>query len=866
MSSFYTNVTIYKNKILSTGYVNGKRSKVSKPYKPYLFVVSDKSSDSQYVTVDNRPVRKKEFDSVYEARQWTREVKETHGREFWGLTNFLYTYINDTYPGAIKYDASKIRVGTIDIEVAADEGFPNVMAAEKPITAITLQHKNHVLVWGCGDFKNPDPDRIKYFKCEHEEHLLLRFIRAWRQLDLDVVTGWNIEFFDMPYIINRIGNLFVDGVSFTEYDREKDKDIVINANDGPATARLLSPHRLLEEKMIKSVQGEQQSWIILGVNIIDYLAAYRKFTYTQQESYSLDNIANVELNERKLDYSEYDGLLGLYKNNYQKFIEYNIRDVELVVRLDEKMKLLDLIYAIAYDGKVNLNDAFTSVRMCDIIIHNHLMKSKVVVPNNQIVEKERQIEGAYVKDPLVGMHKWIVSFDLNSLYPHLIMQYNISPETYYKSIPPELITPKVSITQLIDGILDKSEVREYINNNNVTVTGTGGLYTREHKGFLPHLMERVYTDRTVWKKRMIEAQQKYQKSPSQELEYEIAKCNNMQMAKKIQLNSVYGALANKYFRWFDNKYAESVTMSGQLSIRWIEKRMNEYLNEKLNTEDVDYVIACDTDSMYITLDRYVDRAIENKEITRDGDVVSYLDGLASEELEPFIDSCYKDLAKYVNAVDQKMIMKREAIADKGIWTAKKHYVLSVHDMEGVRFKTPSLKVMGIEAVRSSTPAICRSKIKEAIAEIMYKDEDKLIGFVNSFRKQFYSLPFEDVAFPRGISNLNKYVDGKSYKKGTPIHVRGAIIFNEMLNEYNLKGQYQEIFTGEKIKFCYLKLPNPARENVISVASALPKQLGIDKYIDYEKQFSKSFIEPMKTITDAIGWKLEKVVTLEDFWN
>jgi DNA polymerase elongation subunit (family B) len=424
----------------------------------------------------------------------------------------------------------------------------------------------------------------------------------------------------------------------------------------------------------------------------------------------------------------------------------------------------------------------------------------------------------------------------------------------------------VSIPELIEGILDRPDVREYIDKHDVTVTGTGGMYTRKHKGFLPHLMERVYTDRSVWKNKMIEAQREYQKNPSKELEYEIAKCNNMQMAKKIQLNSAYGALANQYFRWFDNRYAESVTMSGQLSIRWIEKHMNRYLNEKLKTKDVDYVIACDTDSMYITLDKYVDQAIENKEIKPEGDMVSFLDDVAREKLEPFIDLCYKDLATYVNAIDQKMIMKREAIADKGIWTAKKHYVLSVHDMEGVRFKTPSLKVMGIEAVRSSTPAVCRSKIKEAIAEIMYQDEDKLINFVSSFRKLFYSLPFEDVAFPRGISNLDKYINGKSYKKGTPIHVRGAIVFNGMLDEYDLKGQYQEIFTGEKIKFCYLKLPNPARENVISVASALPKQFGIDKYIDYEKQFDKSFIEPMKTITDAIGWKLEKVVTLEDFWN
>ena len=474
-------------------------------------------------------------------------------------------------------------------------------------------------------------------------------------------------------------------------------------------------------------------------------------------------------------------------------------------------------------------------------------------------EKENQVEGAYVKDPQVGLHNWVVSFDLNSLYPHLIMQYNISPETYVRHIG-----QRPTADEIIAGLYDNENIKEFMKKHNVSVCGSGAMYTKDFQGFLPKLMETMYNSRVEWKTRMIEAQKKYQKNKSKELEYEIAKCNNMQMAKKIQLNSAYGALGNQYFRFFDTKYAESITLSGQLSIKWMEVKINQFLNKKLNTEDQDYVVAVDTDSLYVVLDNLVEQSGID---TSDNDkVVDFLDKVAREVLEPFIDKGYRELANYVGAFEQKMVMKRECIADKGIWTGKKHYILNVYDNEGVRYQEPKLKMMGIESVRSSTPGVVRKAIKEALDVLMKDGEMALREYVNDFETLFTQMPFEDVAFPRGCRYMTKWTSASDiYKKGTPIHVRGSLLYNKAIKDNKLNKKYNEIHEGDKIKFCYMKLPNPMRENIFAVPNVLPPEFGMEKYIDYEKQFEKSFKDPLNHICEAVGWSLDKQATLDQFF-
>ena len=561
------------------------------------------------------------------------------------------------------------------------------------------------------------------------------------------------------------------------------------------------------------------------------------------------------MGQKKLDHSEFDTFKDFYTKGWQKFIDYNIIDVELVDRLEDKMKLIELALTMAYDAKVNYADVFYQVRMWDNIIYNYLKKRDIVIPPKIRSDKNEKYAGAYVKEPIPGKYDWVVSFDLNSLYPHLIMQYNISPETLLDERHP---------TATVDRILEEEINFELYKDN--AVCANGAMYRKDVRGFLPELMEKMYGDRVIFKKKMIQAKKDYEKTPTKTLEKEIARCNNIQMAKKISLNSAYGAIGNQYFRYYKLANAEAITLSGQVSIRWIEGKMNEYLNKLLQTTEEDYVIASDTDSIYLNLGPLVNKFFASKSSDKAA-IVSLLNKICEEKFEPYIDKCYQNLATYVSAYDQKMQMKRENIADRGIWTAKKRYILNVWDSEGVRYEDPKLKMMGIEAVKSSTPAPCRKMIKDALKLMMTGTEEDVIDFIDRSRDEFKKLPPEDISFPRSASDVVKYKSSSTiYIKGTPIHIRGALLFNHYVKKNKLDNKYSLIQNGEKIKFCYLKKPNSIHENVISFIQDFPKELNIDKYVDYDLQFEKSFVEPLKAILDAIGWNVEKTINLELFFT
>ena len=580
---------------------------------------------------------------------------------------------------------------------------------------------------------------------------------------------------------------------------------------------------------------------------------YRKFTYKAQESYRLEHIANVELGQKKLDHSEFETFKDFYTKNWQKFIEYNIKDVELVDQLEDKMRLIELCLTMAYDAKVNYTDVFFQVRTWDSIIYNYLKRKNIVIPPKVRTDKDSQYAGAYVKEPIPGKYEWVVSLDLNSLYPHLIMQYNISPETLCESRHP---------TVTVDRLLSEQEVIE----GDYAVCANGAQYRKDVRGFLPELMEKMYNERVIFKKKMLTAKQEYEKKKTKKLEKEISRCNNIQMAKKISLNSAYGAIGNQYFRYFKLANAEAITLSGQVSIRWKENRMNKRLNKILKSEEVDYVIASDTDSIYLNMGPFVDAIFKGREATH-VEIVDFLDKVCEVEFEKYISSSYQALANYVNAYDQKMFMKRENIADRGIWTAKKRYILNVWDSEGVRYGDAQLKIMGIEAVKSSTPAPCRQMIKDGLKVMMSGTEDEMIDYIDKCRTEFKSLEPEEISFPRTASNVTKYKGTHNiYEKGTPMHVRGALLYNHYVKQKGLDKKYAYIQNGEKIKFCYLKDPNPIRENVISFIQDFPKELNLAKYIDYETQFNKAFLEPVKAVLNAINWEVERRVSLESFFT
>jgi DNA polymerase elongation subunit (family B) len=827
---FYTHFSKLGNHILVRGYNNGKRFTDKVEYNPTLYL---QSRDGVYQTLDGQALTAVSQGTMRDATEFMKRYEDVDNFKVYGSTNFPYVYINEAYPGKVDYDPDQIKIANIDIEVGSENGFPEPASASEPITAITFKIAGHFYVFGCGDYDN-NRDDVTYIKCRDENNLIMKFLDMWEQTSPDIVTGWNIQFFDIPYLNNRITKLMGDN-----------------------TAKRLSPFRRIGERTTTIHNKQQVAFDLVGIAILDYIELYKKFTYSQQESFSLNHISYLELGEKKLDYSEVESLHQLYKTNFQKFIEYNIHDVELVDRIDAKMQLIDMALALAYDAKVNYTDVFTQVRMWDTLIHNELIEQKIIVPQNVRTPKDEQYAGAYVKDPIIGMHEWVVSFDLNSLYPHLIMQYNVSPETIVEGRH-----TSISIDNLLNG--------EYQAQGEYCMAANGHYFKRDKQGFLPAMMQRMYDDRSLYKKKMIEAQKAYEKETDKERKREItnqiSKYKNLQLAKKVQLNSAYGALGNQYFRFFDIRQAEAITLSGQLAIRWIEMKLNSYLNKLLKTKDIDYVIASDTDSVYVNLGPLVHMVYGSKSETKVETIVDFVNKACDEKFEPFIDKSYQELADYMNAFDQKMQMKREVIANKGIWTAKKRYILNVYDSEGVRFAEPKLKMMGIEAVKSSTPMSCRDKIKESLKIVMNGNETDFQSFVEAFKQEFKTLPFEDIAFPRGVSDLSKYMSSSElYSKGTPMHVRGAIMFNAFLKKYKLTKKYQLIQDGDKTKFCYMKVPNPVQENVFSILTVLPKEFGVEKYIDYDTQFDKAYLEPLKTIVNTIGWKTERVSSLESFF-
>ena len=828
---FYTNVQMIGDNFLVRGYDNGEYIQFREKYNPTLFVPSNKKTF--YKTLEGEYVAPIKPGSVRDCRDFYKKYEEIDDFKIYGNERYIYQYISDKYPEEeIKFDIEKVRLLTVDIETRSENGFPDVETADQEILLISVQDYNtkEITTWGVGSFKNRQ-ENVRYIQFNNEHDLLSSFIQWWMDNTPDVVTGWNIQLFDMPYITKRIDRLL-----------------------GEKLARRLSPWGLVSEKEVYIKGRRQVYYDIGGITQLDYLDLYKKFTYKAQESYRLDYIAEVELGQKKLDHSEHDTFKDFYTNGWQKFVEYNIKDVELVDRLEDKMKLIELALTMAYDAKVNYNDVFYQVRMWDTIIYNYLKKKGIVIPQKEQSDKSDKYAGAYVKEPIAGRYDWVVSFDLNSLYPHLIMQYNISPETIRETRHPEANVDRI-LNEEIDFQLYKDSA----------VCANGAQYRKDKRGFLPELMEKMYNERVIFKNRMIDAKKKYEKTPTVALEKEIARCNNIQMAKKISLNSAYGAIGNQYFRYYKLANAEAITLSGQVSIRWIENKMNNYLNKILKTEDTDYVIASDTDSIYLNLGPLVDVIYKDREKNAEG-IVSFLDKICEEKFEPFIDESYKELAEYLNAYDQKMFMKRENIADRGIWTAKKRYILNVWDSEGVRYEQPKLKVMGIESVKSSTPSSCRNMLKDAFKIMMSGTEDDVINYIDGCRQKFKTLPPEEISFPRSVSDVQKYKSHSDiYIKGTPIHVRGALLFNHYIKEKKLTNKYSLIQNGEKIKFCYLKKPNTIHENVLSFIQDYPVELGLDKYIDYDLQFNKAFLEPLKIILDAIGWSVEKTANLESFF-
>ena len=832
--SFYTSVHRYGNKILFRGYDSkGNRIHKKVPFKPTFFLPS-KTNQTTWKALDGTPVEPFELESMSEGQEFSKRYEDIGNFKVYGNNNFVAQFLAKAYPDEIDYNLKHIRVGNIDIEVASDDGFPHPEEANHPIISIAYRdsYSNVFHVWGLDRYDSSKTELetdalIQYRLCADEKELIEKFLIFWQSNMPDIITGWNIRLFDIPYMINRTLKVC-----------------------GEKTAKLYSPWGINKHRQIGIKGKSMDAYEIYGVSQVDYYDLVQKFGFTlgPQESYSLDHISSVVLGEKKLSYEEHGSLHGLYKADHQKFIDYNIRDVDLVDRIDKQLGLMELALVIAYKGGVNYPEVFGTTGIWDSIIYRYLNLRKVAVPPSVRTEKS-PYPGGYVKEPRVGMTKWITSFDLNSLYPNLIVQYNMSPETLVRDM---------RVGHGVDHYLANSADESAVSQN-YSVAANGSCYRKDKQGVLPTIIIDLYNERRVTKDKMLEVQQQDEKTPSAELKREANRLANTQQAVKILLNSLYGALGNQYFRYFEMDMAEGITLSGQLSIKWAEKTINNAMNKILKTDE-DYVIAIDTDSIYVDMNPLV-------QSVNPADPVKFLDKACSEKFEPILEQGYAKMFEHMNAYDNRMVMAREVIADRGVWVAKKRYILNVHNNEGVQYAEPKVKMMGLEAVKSSTPQIVRDKFKKAYGIILTGTEGQLQAFVKDFYDEFAGLPAEAVSFPRGVSEIDKWRDNHIiYKKGTPIHVRGALLFNKKMKEVGLDKSMDSIKNGSKVKFCYLKTPNPIMENVIAFPQFLPKEFGLQEYIDYDLQFDKSFKEPLKLVSDAVGWELEQLNTLEGFFS
>ena len=834
---FYTNCFAKNNKIFLRGYGAGKRFLDEITYQPYLFV----PGDGEYRDIYGNSLIKQEFKNIRAARDFADSYGLAVNGKVFGFTNYIYAYLNDEFPDKIDYDASLISVVSLDIEVySGNQGFPSPLKAEAPISAITLTRNGRTITFGSKVYRGKNP----YVFCQDEKQLLMAFLDVWDSdayWSPDVVTGWSVDLFDIPYLINRTERLL-----------------------GPRYVEMFSPLRHVSERELVRAKSSSYSndprkrtdtvWEIAGITVLDYLQLYKKFTVKAQESYRLDYISKVELGERKHDYSDVGTLDDLYDKDFDRYIDYNVHDAVLVEKLEAKKKYLQIVFSIAYHSRVNFIDTMTTTRPWDAIIHTHLLKKGIAIPQTKEPENNPQFRGAWVKDTQIGLHEWVVSFDFDALYPRVISQHNISPETFVRKFTGQKFysTKDDKISEFhIDRI---ARLTSYLKENNFTMTANGCLYRKDRRGFIPEVVDEILEARVTAKSRMLQLKRNDPQNP------EIEHLDNYQKAIKILTNGLYGALGMKYFRWFDIDLAESTTVTSQLATRYLEQKANIYLNKVLKTDGVDYVVACDTDSMYLKLGALVTACVPKGKST--DDIIEFVDAVCKQKLQPYIERCCLELSELFNVYKFQLKMKQESIANKGIWRGKKMYILNVYDSEGVRYSEPEMVMKGIEAIRSSTPMLVRDRIKQSLKVIMNGNEADLQKFVKEFHAEFIKLPFEQIAFPRTANNLDEYSDAVNQcKKGTPIHVRGALVHNVLLDSLELGHKYPRIKDKDKVRFSYLIQPNPTHSHVIAASDELPPEFGLEEYLDYETQYEKAFKLPIQSITDVIGWKLVKIPKL-----
>jgi len=845
---FYKNVFLEKNYLLTKEYKNNKDVYTKVKYEPSIFM--EDNEGFYYEPITKHKLKKHTFTSIYDYYAYVKKYQDISNYKLYGNKDFRSCWLADNY-AETKFDVEKIKpclnIINIDIEVVSQDGFPKPEDALAPLCLITLGNlykgdDEKFITLGLRPIQDKSIEEdTTYIFCKDEKELLKKFIEVWQSLNVDIVTGWNVGDFDITYLINRMKRVFKFSTAY--------KNLWL----GLSSWGVIKEHT--KSQYVFGTKQITKYYTIAGVTIFDYLSIYKKYIFKNRPSYSLDSISQIELGEGKIEYSnDYLSLNNLYEENYDLYVKYNIQDVALVNKLDKKLKFMDMVLHLIYDAVMPYDNVLLPTKMWEQIIFKYYKKHKLVMLYNTYTNNEdSEYIGAYVKEVIPNKYLWIMAFDIDSLYPNIIVQQNISFETYCPQEYSKIINPNDIENESEEEIKTRNE---YLKEKNVTFTLNSVEYTKETCGILPTLIKEIYKERQRCKRLSKDNNKKYIDTKLEKYKIRADYYSSYQHIKKIQLNSLYGALGCIWFKFFNIKLAESVTSTGQYIIKSIENSVNNYIKTILNKEKEDYIVAMDTDSIYVRFDEFIEKLkLKGKE-----KIINFLDKKVSPEIQKIIVQDAKKIAIKLNSYENRIVMKREVIADKGIFLAKKRYILSIVDDEGIREK--KLKMVGISAISSWIPPFCKERIINVIKEYFLSEEDNIDNikidlkkYIKETKTIFKKLPHNEISRAKSINHLKKYSDKNTiYRKGSGFHIKGALFYNHLIDYYKIENKYDKIKEGDKIKMVYLK-PNIWNMNVIAFHSKIPKEFELINYIDYDTEFEKTFVEQIDMIGKVLGLDL-----------
>lgn len=972
---FYTFVGTMDNAVYHRYYDENKNEVCEKVEEyDYTLYIEHHSEKSGYKSLLGRNLKEFMFPTPQDLSKFYRENKDMfsiHGND-----SAVQQFIAKEYNYDVK-QTCPVNILNFDLEVEHSQGFPDPQKGEQEILSVSVKKFGaDEVMYSIGtkplvEYDNPNG---KYIQCKDEKEVIVQFLKIWKDINPQIITGWNIDNFDIPYLVNRIKNVF-GKKALSHLSPFKDK---VKNND-----------KLITEKLV----NDKIQYEIFGITSYDYIELYQKYNLQKQESYKLDYIGEVEISQRKVNFDEYkkslmnlyngeittdlktpfaeldtimkfarirevsrrrlaqvgytiendtkflgedvysfeldsfdfqlikdgdnDTLKGIYNYcdervktlSYKKFVMYNEQDANIVELIDNKKKYIKQAVRVAHMSRSRLRDIFGTVAPWDNMLYARLLAKGIQIPPRESFEKDEKFTGAYVKDPILGFHKWIVSFDYKSLYPSIIRLLKMSPESLIKGQDENRMATLAKI-------LSREYETDSIKEQGHGVAGNGSVFDQSVDGVLPETMEFLMEERDVVKDEMKDYKnymqhllkyveymdgqlseftkdKNYVKSYERhkdvflsdeeiqkldlkaipklisEIEDHIGMLDATQQALKILANSGYGAIGNIAFRYFRIDIAEAITLTGQLALRYVSSKVDEYLNKLCGTKDVVYAIYGDTDSIYVTLDNWV--KYNNVDESDPNKVIDFMDDFVNKDLSPFICNTNEDLSSYIGAKENLLIMKREALGDSMIFRGKKNYIIQVYDNEFVRYSKPEIKMMGVETAKSSTAMIIRKKLEECFNIVINKDTHEPIelkGVVDEFRKEFDEVDIVSIASPRGIKDIDKWMDERgNILSGCPIHVRAAIVYNNFIaSDPDLKRRYEEIKNGSKIRFVKLKQPNLLHSHVVAFIDDIPDEMELDKYVDRKTQFEDTFMKPLESFTQLIDWDVRRTNSLTSLFG